>query len=80
MTQDKKKHYGDLLDAVANQSSTLERRAEEVERETVKMKKAEYMESHLGEIFEGTISGVMEWGILRGTCQIQWKGWCMSIH
>ena len=79
MTQDKKKHYGDLLDAVANQSSTLERRAEEVERETVKMKKAEYMESHLGEIFEGTISGVMEWGFyveLSNTVE----GWCMSIH
>ena len=56
MTQEKKKHYADLLDAVANQSSTLERRAEEVERETVKMKKAEYMESHIGEVFEGTIS------------------------
>ena len=63
MTQEKKKHYADLLDAVANQSSTLERRAEEVERETVKMKKAEYMESHIGEVFEGTISGVMEWGL-----------------
>ena len=63
MTQENKKHYDDLLDAVANQSSTLERRAEEVERETVKMKKAEYMESHIGEVFEGTISGVMEWGL-----------------
>lgn len=63
MTQEKKKHYADFLDAVANQSSTLERRAEEVERETVKMKKAEYMAAHLGEIFEGTISGVMEWGL-----------------
>ena len=68
MTQEKKKHYADFLDAVANQSSTLERRAEEVERETVKMKKAEYMAAHLGEIFEGTISGVMEWRRSASSC------------
>ena len=32
------------------------------EREVVKMKKAEYMESHIGEVFEGVISGVTDWG------------------
>ena len=34
-----------------------------MERETVKMKKAEYMASHLGEVFEGVISGITGWGV-----------------
>lgn len=40
-----------------------ERRAEEVEREVEKLKKAQYMQEHLGEEFEGIISGVTGWGI-----------------
>ena len=41
----------------------MERRAEEAERETEKLKKAEYMEGHIGEIFEGVISGITSWGV-----------------
>ena len=41
----------------------MERRADEAERETVKLKKAEYMKDHLGEIYEGVISGVTNYGI-----------------
>lgn len=55
-------HYQKLLTEVAKHSSETERRAEEAERETVKQKKVEYMEQHLGERFEGVISGVTEWG------------------
>ena len=62
MTKEKKQHYKEILPDVASRSSMLERRAEEVERETVKMKKAEYMMAHIGEEFEGIISGVTEWG------------------
>lgn len=62
MTEAKRKHYEEILDEVASQSSVTERRAEEVERETVKMKKAEFMEQHVGEVFEGVISGVTQWG------------------
>ncbi len=40
----------------------MERRADEAERETEKLKKVEYMSSRVGEIFEGVISGVTEWG------------------
>lgn len=63
MTEAKIQHYKEILEEVARQSSAMERRAEEVERETVKMKKAEYMKQHIGESFEGTISGVTEWGV-----------------
>ena len=62
MTEAKIQHYRGILEEVARQSSTMERRAEEVERETIKMKKAEYMKQHIGEAFEGTVSGVTEWG------------------
>ena len=63
MNENRIKHYEEILNDVAKQSSERERRAEEAERETVKLKKVEYMEDHLGEVFEGVISGVMEWGI-----------------
>lgn len=56
-------HYQDILDEVARHSSETERRAEEAERETDKLKKAEYMLDRIGEEFTGVISGVTSWGI-----------------
>ena len=58
----RQEHYEKILKEVAKQSSERERRAEEAERETIKQKKAEYMEAHLGETYEGVISGVAEYG------------------
>lgn len=55
-------HYESLLPQVALQSSMMERRADEAERETVKLKKAEYMQDHIGDIFDGVISGLTKWG------------------
>lgn len=55
-------HYEHLLPEVCKHTSDMERRADEAERETVKLKKVEYMENHVGETFEGVISGVTEWG------------------
>lgn len=63
LKEDRVAHYRAILDQVATQSSTTERRAEEAERETVKMKKAEFMEDKIGECFEGVVSGVTAWGI-----------------
>jgi ribonuclease R len=56
-------HYKDILPDVANETSRLERRADEAERETDKLKKVEYMEGHLDEEYDGIISGVTSWGI-----------------
>ena len=47
---------------VAEQSSAMEQRAAEAEREAVKLKKAEYMLEHVGEEYDGVISGVTGWG------------------
>ncbi len=56
-------HYNSLLPVVAKDTSAKERRADEAERETDKLKKAEYMSYHIGETFEGVISGITSWGI-----------------
>lgn len=58
----KTEHYREILEEVARQSSVCERRAQEAERESDRLKKAEYMSYHLGEEFEGIISGVTAYG------------------
>ena len=55
-------HYDQILPSVADQSSKLERRAQNAERDVEKLKKVEYMKEHLGEYYEGVISGVAAWG------------------
>lgn len=62
MNAKKIEHYEKILPEVAKHSSETERRADEAERETEKLKKVEYMEQRIGEIYEGVISGVTEWG------------------
>ncbi len=61
--QETKAHYAELLPEAGTWTSKCERRAMTAERETDDMKKAEYMESHIGETFEGVISGVVRFGI-----------------
>jgi ribonuclease R len=53
----------EALEAVAEQSSTREKGAEEAERATVALKKVEFMERHLGDVFTGRISGVAPFGV-----------------
>ena len=52
----------DWLQDVAEHCSERERRAVEAERDSVDLKKIEFMERHLGDEFEGTISGVTAFG------------------
>lgn len=63
MDEDRIGHYHSILQEVTKHSSEMERRAEEAERETVKLKKVEYMEQYVGEEFEGVISGMTKWGM-----------------
>ncbi len=63
MNEEKIAHYQRILPEVAKHSSEMERRAEEAERETVKLKKVEYMRQYIGEEFEGVISGMTKWGM-----------------
>ena len=57
---------------MATATSQCERRADEAEREVDKLKKVEYMSQHIGEIHEGVISGITNWGMyveLPNTCE-----------
>lgn len=55
-------HYDTILEDICFKSSTMERQAEEAERESIKYKKCEYMLSHIGEEFIGVISGMANFG------------------
>ena len=63
LNEERTAHYAEILPKAAAQCSDRERRADEAEREVVKMKKAEYMRERFGEEFEGVISGVTRWGM-----------------
>ena len=63
MNDTRKAHYEKILPEVALHASKRERLAEEAERETDKLKKVEYMSKHIGETFEGVISGVTRYGM-----------------
>lgn len=63
LNENRIEHYKRILSQVAKHSSEMERRADEAERETDKLKKVQYMEQKIGEVFEGVISGVTSWGI-----------------
>jgi len=52
-----------IVAKVAKISSERERIAEEAERETVDLKIAEYMSKHIGDVYEGVISGITTFGM-----------------
>jgi ribonuclease R len=51
------------LTRTCDQASKMERIAVEAERESVRLKQNEYISQHIGEEFDGIISGVMSFGI-----------------
>jgi ribonuclease R len=54
---------GEHLVQAADHASLRERLAADAERDSVALKKAEFMERHLGEEFTGTVSGVTAFGV-----------------
>ena len=63
LNADRVAHYRQILPDVCVRSSKMERRADEAERETDKLNKAQFMNERIGEEFEGMISGITAWGI-----------------
>lgn len=57
------KHNEEKLIFIADHSSAMERASIDCEREVEDMKMAEYMESHIGEEYEGMITSVMSFGM-----------------
>ena len=63
MTEKHQAYFESVLPEIAKHCSITERRADDAQRDTEKMKKAEYMRGLIGEVFEGVISGVTGFGI-----------------
>ena len=62
LTPKRLSHYEKMLPEVSIWTSSRERLAEEAERETDKAKKVQYMERRVGEIYDGVISGMSNYG------------------
>ena len=62
LNQKRLSHYDRILPEVSVWTSSRERLAEEAERETDKAKKVQYMERRVGEIYDGVISGMSNYG------------------
>lgn len=53
----------DKLEDQCKHSSSMEQLAANAERASIKYKQVEFLADHLGEVFDGIISGVTEWGL-----------------
>lgn len=51
------------LEEICKHDSEAERVASDAERTSIKYKQVEYMQNHLGEVFDGVISGVKDFGV-----------------
>ena len=72
LTDKKLREYESFVTISAERSSTMERQAEEAERTVDAQKQTEFLQGKIGEVFEGTVSGVTENGIyveLENTCE-----------
>jgi ribonuclease R len=61
MSGDVSKNKG-KYEEMCKHASEMERRAAEAERASIKYKQVEFMKDHIGDEFDGIISGVTEWG------------------
>ena len=64
----------DKYQKLCDHSSKMERLAAEAERASIKYKQVEYMSDKTGQVFEGVISGVTEWGIYVEIVENQCEG------
>jgi ribonuclease R len=56
-------HYNQILPDICKRSSEREQNAVAAERESIKIKQIEYLQSRIGEEYEGIISGIVQFGI-----------------
>jgi ribonuclease R len=65
---------GDKFEKLCEYSSKRERLATDAERASIKYKQVEFMKDKMGQVFEGVISGVTEWGIYVEIIENQCEG------
>ena len=63
VTEERRHQIGQRLPYLAKHTSAMERVAVEAERAGIKVMQIEYMKRHLGDEFEGIISGVTRYGL-----------------
>lgn len=63
MSLRRRQHLSEILPEICDQSSRMEQRAMEAERESVKVMQVEYMKRHVGDEFRAVISGVTHFGL-----------------
>lgn len=63
VTEEFKEEYNKIAENAAEQSSEKEKIAKKVERDSIDLKKAEFMQDKIGEIYDGIISSVTNFGI-----------------
>ena len=63
ITENRNKKLVSIVDSASKQSSEMERVAQEAEREVDDLKKAEYMQDRIGEVFDGMICSVTGFGV-----------------
>ena len=60
--ENKRSHFGGIVEAAAEQSSEMERNAIDAERASVDIKVCEYMSDKIGEHYEGFVSSIIDSG------------------
>ncbi len=63
VTDQRKEELEDDLPEIARHTSEMERRADEAERELVQWKKVRFMADKVGDVFDGYITGVANFGL-----------------
>lgn len=63
MNQKRIQHYHKVLPDICKQSTDMEINAVQAEREAIKILQCQYMEKHVGDMFNGIVSGISEYGI-----------------
>lgn len=56
-------YYKTVLQDICRHSSSMEQNAEQAERESIKLMQSEYLSRHLGDEYDGIISGIVQYGI-----------------
>src|SRR5690606_17371457 len=57
------KSYGNTLNEICKHISSQEKKASEAERESNKFFQVKYMEGKVGEVFQGKVSGLADFGL-----------------
>ncbi|MBE7069862.1 MAG: ribonuclease R [Ruminococcaceae bacterium] len=60
--ENKRSHFGGIVEAAAEQSSEMERNAVDAERASVDIKVCEFMADKVGECYDGVVSSIIESG------------------